>query len=102
MRFRRRGAIKKNGQPAATEAQASLGPRLGRQLKNIIENAAENIFQNFDFGEGRWSKMMEGLSKNEVSILFSELGGTPETILFSQVGVSPAREAIFQPWEAFR
>ena len=33
--------------------------------------------------------------KIEVSVLFGELGGTPETISFSQVGVSPAREATF-------
>ena len=29
--------------------------------------------------------------------MIGELGGTPETILFSQIGVSPARETIF--WE---
>ena len=45
--------------------------------------------------------MMEGLSKNEVSILFGELGGTPETISFSQVGVSPAREATFSTLGGF-
>ena len=44
---------------------------------------------------------MEGLSKNEVSILFGELGGTPETISFSQVGVSPAREATFSTLGGF-
>ena len=44
---------------------------------------------------------MEGLSKTEVSILFGELGGTPETILFSQVGVPPAREAIFSTLGSF-
>ena len=45
--------------------------------------------------------MMEGLSKNEVSILFGELGGTPETISFLQVGVSPTREVTFWNLEGF-
>ena len=44
---------------------------------------------------------MEGLSKIEVSVLFGELGGTPEAIPFSQVGVSPAREATFWNLEGF-
>ena len=59
---------KKNGQPAASEAQASRGPGFCWRPKISTKKYCRLHFPKLDLCEGRWSKMTEGLLNIEVPI----------------------------------